>query len=282
VTDFAAERCDAWGHVVAINSGAEDGWGADELVVMASTMKVPIALAFHERVDRGEIDPSQLVDLDPATKTPGPVGLSLAEDPVRMSLRDLARVMLTISDNVATDEIIRFTGLDYINQRVTDWGCKNTVITGDLRDLLDGTAADLGLARYEDIKNSPIIGDVRSLTPSATTRSTARDMTGLLRQVWTDEIATPAACEQVRTAMGQQVGRRMVPAMPANGGQLAAKSGGLFGFVRNEVGVITYPDGEPYAFAVFTQAHVRFHNEAGINAVMAASVNAAISRLRAR
>ena len=267
--------------MVAVTSGEEDGWGADDPVVMASTMKVPVALAFHELVDRGEIDPAQMVDLDPTTKTPGPVGLSLAEDAARMSLRDLARVMLTISDNAATDEIIRVTGVGHINERLREWGCRHTVIAGDLRELLDGAAADLGLARYEDIKDTPIVGDIRALDASTTTRSTARDMTTLLANIWTDAVATSAACAQVRTAMGQQVSRRMTPATPS-GGQLAAKSGGLFGFVRNEVGVITYPDGEPYAFAVFTQAHVRFDNEAGINAAMAASVNASISRLRSR
>ena len=279
MTDFAAARCDAWTHVVDIGSGQEIGQGADELVVLASTMKVAIALAFQERVDSGDINPSALIDLDPSTNTPGPVGLSLAEDPVRMSLRDLARVMLTISDNVATDEIIRVTGLDYINKRLRDWSCRHTIIDGDLRDLLDGTAADLGLARYEEIKTTPIVGDVRALTPAKTTRSTPRDMTTLLRGIWTDSIATPRACDWVRTAMGQQVSRRMLPATPSMG-QLAAKSGGLFGYVRNEIGVITFPGGEAYAFAVFTQAHVRFDNEASINDAMATSVHGAIGRLR--
>lgn len=281
MTDFAAARCDAWTHVVAIDSDREIGSGADEPVVMASTMKVPIALAFHERVDQGEIDPTAFVELDPATKTPGPVGLSLAEDPVRMSLRDLARIMLTISDNVATDEIVKVVGLANINARLREWGATHTVIEGDLRNLLDATAADLGLERYEDIKDTPIVGNVRALNPATTSRSTPRDMTTLLRGIWTDAVASPAACAAVRTAMGQQVSRRMTPAMPTGGGQLAAKSGGLFGFVRNEVGVITYSDAQRYAFAVFTQAHVRFDNESTINAAMATSVRSAIGRLRA-
>lgn len=281
MTDFAAARCDAWTDVVDIATGEQIGQGADDLVVMASTMKVPIALAFWERVDAGEIDPSTMVDLDPATKTPGPVGLSLAEDPARMSLRDLARVMLTISDNVATDEIINATGLDHINARLKEWGIYNTVITGDLRALLDGTAADMGLSRYEDIKSTPIIGNIRALEPSKTTSSTPRDMTTLLRKIWTDAIATPTACERVRTAMAQQVSRRMLPATPSQG-QLAAKSGGLFGYVRNEVGVVTYPSGDAYAFAVFTQAHVRFDNEASINDAMATAVRSGIGRLRSR
>lgn len=281
MTDFAAARCDAWTHVVEIATGNQIGQGADDLVVMASTMKVPIALAFWERVDAGDIDPSTMVDLDPATNTPGPVGLSLAEDPSRHSLRDLARVMLTISDNVATDAVIAATGLDFINARLKDWGIYNTVITGDLRALLDGTAADMGLARYEDIKNTPIVGDIRALEPSKTTSSTPRDMTTLLRKIWTDAIATPTACERVRTAMGQQVSRRMLAATPSQG-QLAAKSGGLFGYVRNEVGVITYPSGDAYAFAVFTQAHVRFDNEPSINDAMATAVRSGIGRLRSR
>jgi beta-lactamase class A len=34
---------------------------------------------------------------------------------------------------------------------------------------------------------------------------------------------------------------------------VAAKSGGLMGLIRNETGVVSFPDGEQYAVAVFTR-----------------------------
>jgi beta-lactamase class A len=43
---------------------------------------------------------------------PGPAGVSLFEDDVTMSARDLVSAMLTISDNVATDALTDLIGLE--------------------------------------------------------------------------------------------------------------------------------------------------------------------------
>lgn len=52
--------------------------------------------------------------------------------------------------------------------------------------------------------------------------------------------------------MGRQLTRhRLAEGFPAPA-RVAAKSGGLVGICRNEVGMIDYPDGRPYLAAVFT------------------------------
>ncbi|MDX6351464.1 MAG: beta-lactamase class [Streptomyces sp.] len=61
---------------------------------------------------------------------------------------------------------------------------------------------------------------------------------------------------------------------------MAAKSGGLAGVVRNEVGVIAYPDGRRYAAAVFTRSRPG-SDEAPINAAIGAAAARAVSALRA-
>ncbi|MBS0278080.1 MAG: hypothetical protein JSR81_10685, partial [Proteobacteria bacterium] len=63
-------------------------------------------------------------------------------------------------------------------------------------------------------------------------------------------------------------------------GTLAAKSGGLFGRIRNEIAVIGYPDGASYAVAVFTVAAVPFRATAAINAQIARIATTAIDALR--
>ncbi|HEX2913106.1 MAG TPA: serine hydrolase [Chloroflexia bacterium] len=40
-----------------------------------------------------------------------------------------------------------------------------------------------------------------------------------------------------------------------DGIRVQAKSGSLMGRIRNEIGVVTYPDGRHYAIAVFTRSH---------------------------
>ncbi|CAN5812920.1 serine hydrolase [soil metagenome] len=272
------------------------GFEADRPVVPASVFKVLVGLEFYARAAEGEIDPAKQADLRPAVVTPGPVGISNFQDPVRLSLRDLARMMLTISDNAATDLLIARVGLDAINARAVMCGCRETRIVSDLKTLLDTMAVDLAFRSYAELLNAQAgklgpaaqagstdparIAAVAALDPARGSRTTARDMTTLLASIWNDTAALPPACATLREVMGQQVTRRLEAAVP-DGGALAAKSGGLFGRVRNEIGVITWPDGARYAFAVFTQAHQPFVGAAAINAAMAQAVKTGIEALRA-
>jgi beta-lactamase class A len=59
---------------------------------------------------------------------------------------------------------------------------------------------------------------------------------------------------------------------------VAAKSGGLIGVIRNEIGVITTGSGRRYAAAVFTQAHPGA-NDATVNAVIGSAAAMAVAAL---
>jgi beta-lactamase class A len=279
-------------HVVRLVDGADVGERADEPWVMASVVKVAIGLELSLQEAEGRIDPSRPVTIDPRQATPGPVGISRFRHPVTMSLRDVAYLMLTISDNAATDVVTAAVGLDAVTARLQAIGCDTTHVVSDIATMLDGVATDLGFPDYAELLRAQSgergpeaqaratdqrrIDACRALDPTVATRTTARDMTRLLTAIWADEASAP-----LRAAMAEQVTRRMAPAVP-DGGTLAAKSGGLFGRIRNEVGVITDPgrDGTAYAFAVLTRAHRPFAGEAAANAAMAAAVANAITRLR--
>ncbi|WP_421932984.1 serine hydrolase [Phenylobacterium sp.] len=292
---FAAAGCDGTLHVRDLATGAEVGLEADRPMVPASVFKVLVALEFYARAAEGSIDPAKQTDLRPAVVTPGPTGLSNFQDPVRLSLRDLARQMMTVSDNAATDVLIARVGLDAINARALTCGCRETRIVSDLKAMLDAMAVELEFRTYAELlaaqagKLGPAaqagsldparLDAVAALDPARGSRTTARDMTTLLASIWADGAALPPACATLREVMGQQVTRRLEPAVP-DGGTLAAKSGGLFGRVRNEIGVIGWPDGGRYAVAVFTRAHQPFAGAAAINAEMARAVKLGVEAVR--
>jgi beta-lactamase class A len=184
-----------------------------------------------------------------------------------MSVRDLVPQMLTISDNVATDELISLVGLDRINELTAELGLTRTRIASDLRSMLDGMAEEAGftnyaaLARHDPTLDGPPSTDELSrrlnhsaaLDPVRGSRTTAADTVRLLQAIWTDTAAASTACASVRHAMGQQVTRHRIASGFGAQVTVAAKSGGLMGIVRNEAGVVTFPDGQQYAVAVFTR-----------------------------
>ncbi len=106
-------------------------------------------------------------------------------------------------------------------------------------------------------------------------------MVTLLRLIWRDEAGPAQACAQVRRLMGRQVTRqRLALGFPRHGIGVAAKSGSLLGIIRNEIGVITLPDGHRYAAAVFTRADRSYAGEHEINAVIGTAAARAVEQLR--
>jgi beta-lactamase class A len=292
---FDAAQCTGSVHAVRLSTGAEVGHDADRAQVLASVVKVPIGLEFYAQIEEAQLDPIAQVTLTPDRATPGPVGISQFSNPVRMSIRDLCYLMLTISDNAATDVVSAAVGIDGVNRRLRAIGCDHTAVVESLESMLNGVATDLGYARYSELlaaqdgqlgpearassTDPERIDHCRALDPAQTSHSTARDATRLLAAVWRDTAASAAACTMLRTTMAQQVTRRLAPAV-REGGILAAKSGALFGRVRNEIAVITDSDGESYAVAVFTRANRPFTGASRINAAMADAARWALDELR--
>ena len=103
-------------HAVRLSDGAEVSHDADRPHVLASVVKVPIGLEFYAQADGGRLDPTETVTLGPELRTPGPVGISQFDDSVTMSLRDLSYLMLTISDNAATDVVTAAVGIPAVNE----------------------------------------------------------------------------------------------------------------------------------------------------------------------
>jgi beta-lactamase class A len=243
------------------------GTNEDQLMTPASVMKIQVALAAESAIATGAVDGSQQRVLSPEARTAGTGGISLLRDEVRMSIRDLVPQMLTISDNVATDELISVVGLERINQLTAELGLTRTRITSDLRSTLDGMAMEAGftdyaaLARHDPtVAGPPSTDEIQerlersaALDPTRGSRTTAADTVRLLQAIWTDTAATPTACAPVRWAMGQQLTRHRIASGFGPHVTIAAKSGGLMGIVRNEAGVVSFPDGQQYAIAVFTR-----------------------------
>ena len=92
------------------------------------------------------------------------------------------------------------------------------------------------------------------MDPARGWSTTAADTVTLLQAIWTDAAAAPQACANIRTAMAQQLTRHRIASGFDQDVAVAAKSGGLMGLVRNEAAVVTFPDKQQYAVAVFTRS----------------------------
>jgi beta-lactamase class A len=273
-------------YAAPVTGGSGVGIREHDLVTPASVMKIQVALAVENLIDDGVVKGMDRRIMLAAPRTPGPVGMSLMRDEVVMSVRDLVVAMLTISDNVATDELIDVAGLDYINQLTRELGLAQTWLASNLEQMLDDIGREAGFSNYQSLANheperdgAPSSRDIAeciesctALDPARGSRTTSHEMVTLLQTVWTDRATTPRACATVRNHMSHQLTQNRIASGFDSSATVAAKSGALLKVVRNEVGVVTLHDGSAFAVAVFTRRHLG-------DALDGAQVDAAIGRV---
>src|SRR5690606_22964661 len=122
----------------------------------------------------------------------------------------------------------------------------------------------------------------RALKPALVSRHTPRGMTRLLAAVWRDEAGTAEHCAAMRRLLALQVWpHRLASGFPFDDVHVAGKTGTL-PTVRNDVGVVEYPDGGRYAVAVFTRTANPAAALPAADAVIGTAARLAVDGLRAR
>nr|WP_197972755.1 serine hydrolase [Streptomyces gossypiisoli] len=278
---FAEAGVTGWLHAVDIDTGAQLDAGADQPVCTASVHKLCLLVTLHELADAGRLDLTEQVDCPPG-RSPGPTGLAAMLDPVRMSLRDLAYLMTAVSDNTAADLLLGRVGLDAVNRTTARLGLTRTHAVHTFGELLATLREDAGPGGARILTDPHVLTRLRALDPARTNRSTPRDMTRLLSAVWRDEACAPEHAAAVRRLLGLQVWpHRLASGFPFDDVHVAGKTGTL-PTLRNEVGVVEYPDGGRYAVAVFTRTANPAATLPAADAVIGTTARLAVEALRAR
>ncbi|QES40073.1 serine hydrolase [Streptomyces venezuelae] len=269
-------------HAVDIDTGADVDFGADQPVVTASVHKLCLLVTLHQRAAAGALDLTEQVECPADLRTPGPTGLSAMLDPVRMSLRDIAFLMMAVSDNTAADLLLARVGLDAVNATTAALGLDRTHATHTFGELLATMKEDAGPGGAQALTDPHVIARLRALDPARGNHSTPRDMTRLLAAVWRDEACAPPHGPALRRLLGLQVWpHRMASGFPFDDVHVAGKTGSL-PTLRNEVGVVEYPDGGRYAVAVFTRAASTAAILPAADAVIGTASRIAVDALRAQ
>jgi beta-lactamase class A len=295
---FAEAGCDGFLCARDLERNETVALKADELVISASVFKVLVALTFFTLAELGELDPTERVRVDPRTSLGAPAGLSIFEDEVEASFRDLVNSMLSVSDMIATDTVIDRIGIHRINLLAQELTLTETVVPMNLVTTFHHFARDVGFESWQELASHAWRGeeDIEAAlermrqaavcdpsNPQAT-RTTARETTELLRMIWRDMAGPPRACERVRFLMGKQLqGERIARAFRNDPDvRFAGKTGTFGGRYRNEAGVFEFPDGGRYAVSVFTRGHELYTRPLDIDDAIGEAARVAVTELRAR
>ncbi|AVH73956.1 serine hydrolase [Nostoc sp. 'Lobaria pulmonaria (5183) cyanobiont'] len=105
----------------------------------ASTIKVPILIAFFQDVDAGKIRLDEMLTMQQDMVAGGSGNLQYKPAGTQYAALEVVTKMITISDNTATNMLIaKLGGMEALNQRFRTWGLTTTTIRNQLPDL-EGT-----------------------------------------------------------------------------------------------------------------------------------------------
>lgn len=121
ILDYVSPQKDKIGlYVQDLDSGESIAVNADRSFSSASAIKYPVMWAYYELVAKGEIDPltvHELRDEDRVGTTPYDSGvLRELHTGIPLTYEDCVKFMITVSDDVATNIIIKLLGMDYCNE----------------------------------------------------------------------------------------------------------------------------------------------------------------------
>lgn len=243
----AAWKLDGRGERVLVNAG--------ERFPMASTFKIAVAGAILAAVDAGRLQLDQLVVIEPSVLVPSDgISSMLLHPGVSLSVHNLLELMLTLSDNTATDVLTRLAGGP---QAATAWvrrqGIEDQRIDRDtaglLRDFFELPAGPLQQVLQAATKKNPKLEE-RAMHPNAAFDKDPRDtstpdaMAQLLTRIFNRQ-ALSASSTQVLIDIMQRCrtgAARLRGRLPT--GTVVANKTGTIGGTVNDVGVITLPDGK--------------------------------------
>ena len=232
--------------------------GADEEYETASVIKAFILAALYAQVERGKADLDALISYEESQFVDGSGMLRALGVGTRLKVRDTATMMIICSDNIATNMIIDYLGLDSINACIRELGFAHTVLHNPLH-----------FDRYEKLGTT-----------------TPRDYAALLAQIAKGTLVSPQASAAMLGILRQQHYNTMLthdfPQFYLDCEEtgepeliwVASKSGSM-NACRNDGGIIHTPYGE-YVIVLMNK---NFHDIIEYNDHPAMVYGARVSRM---
>jgi beta-lactamase class A len=214
---------------------------ADDTFHAASTMKVPVLMELYREAEAKTIslDDRIAVKTEFASIVDGPPFALKVEDDSettlyrrlgeRMTIRELARLMITESSNVATNLLI---------ERVT------AARTSELMERLGA----------KEVRVLRGVEDSRAYARGLNNTTTARGLMTILIRLARREVVSRRASEEMLAILRAQKFAEGIPAgLPAGAGVKVAHKTGSFSGVYHDAAIVEPPRGAPFVLVVLTR-----------------------------
>lgn len=209
--------------LVDLDTGTYLNFNGDVTFSSASTIKVPILVAFFQAVDEGKVQLDQMLTL----KTEHIAGGSgeMQDQPIgtKYSALEVAKKMIIVSDNTATNMMIELLGgAEILNQQFATWGLRATVLHNNLPDL------------------------------EGTNTTSPKDLINVMAQVDRGNLVSVKSRDRILQIMRQTQNDNLLPKGLGEGAIIAHKTGNINSMLADS-GMVDLPNGKRYLVTVMVK-----------------------------
>lgn len=213
-------------YVFDFENGNYAGINQDKSFAAASIIKLPVLVHLFRSIEAGQFTISDEMPLTEVYRSEGSGSLQFKGDSI-YTIDDLARLMITESDNSSTNMLIAKLGsMNDVNHGIREWGLGKTYLRTWLPDL-DGT-----------------------------NRTTAAELAAILYNIDNPDFLSVSSREKIFDYMGHVENHRLVEAGLGAGAVFMHKTGDI-GKMLGDAGIVFAPNGKRYIVVILAN---RPHN----------------------
>lgn len=251
-----AARGDVGVSVKHLETGAEIGVRADEPFPLASAYKLPILVEVYTQQRAGKLTFEEMYALKPAEQHIGSGDISVNFDlpGVVLSLRNVANLMMMVSDNSATDILLTRVGAENVTARMRALGLNGIRVDRTTQELIldyggHDTARLKGLSakelrplmrRGQEDEGARAAREER-YAADPRDQASPREMSRLLEMLWRGKVVDAEASAEILELMKRcRTGGARIKGLLPRDTVVAHKTGSVGGTI-DDVGIIYLP-----------------------------------------
>ncbi|MCK5288922.1 MAG: serine hydrolase, partial [Candidatus Omnitrophica bacterium] len=196
----------------------EFSFKSEEKIAAASIIKFPILAVMMRAIKENKFSLDDEITIKRKDITGGSGRIKGMKVPVKLTLRKILELMITRSDNTATNKVIDLLGYDYINNDFTQLGLTGTFLR---RKMMDFSLRRKGVENY----------------------TTARDITVLFEKLYSKKLVDKSSSELMISLLKKQKVNNRIPRFLPDGVIVAHKTGLERGVVH-DAGIVFNEKGD--------------------------------------
>ncbi|MEG0259996.1 MAG: serine hydrolase [Lysinibacillus sp.] len=237
----------------------------EKLFQTASVMKLPVLATLYEKVNQGEINLHERIQLTEQDYVPGSGLFQEMAFGLNPTIKDLATMMIIVSDNLATDKLLQIIGgVHPVQETMGKLGLQNIYINHSIWELIilsvgisnQPYSAELFAETNRRLKEQQI--DWASVVfehNKKSNDSSAKDMSRLLELFAKGEFVSKKCSSDIVDILFRQHYQQRIGGLLPRNTPVANKTGTLFS-IFNDAGIVYLPENKgQYVISVFSKGH---------------------------